>query len=56
MSQREVVRTTKFFCMPWSSRPEAEMAHNLIASDRVEGTAVCRPNGKKIGVIVAEPI
>ena len=27
------------------------MAHNLIASDRVEGTAVCRPGGKKIGVI-----
>ena len=27
------------------------MTHNLIASDRVEGTAVCRPGGKKIGVI-----
>jgi len=27
------------------------MAHNLIASDRVEGTTVCRPGGKKIGVI-----
>ncbi len=27
------------------------MAHNLIASDRVEGTAVCRPGGEKIGVI-----
>jgi hypothetical protein len=27
------------------------MARNLIASDRVEGTAVCRPGGKKIGVI-----
>jgi hypothetical protein len=27
------------------------MAHNLIASDRIEGTAVCRPGGKKIGVI-----
>lgn len=27
------------------------MAHNLIASDRVEGTAVCRLDGKKIGRI-----
>jgi hypothetical protein len=27
------------------------MAHNLIGSDRVEGTPVCRPTGEKIGVI-----
>src|SRR5471032_1769765 len=27
------------------------MAHNLIASDRVEGTAVCRPGGERIGII-----
>ena|SRR5258708_7696819 len=27
------------------------MAHKLIASDRVEGTAVCRPGGEKVGVI-----
>jgi hypothetical protein len=27
------------------------MAHNLIASDRVEGTAICRPGGDKIGVV-----
>jgi hypothetical protein len=27
------------------------MAHTLIASDRVEGTPVCGPNGQKIGVI-----
>src|ERR1700730_19310632 len=27
------------------------MAHNLIASDRVEGTPVCRPTGEQIGVI-----
>jgi hypothetical protein len=27
------------------------MAHNLIASDRVEGTAVCQPGGKAIGTI-----
>jgi hypothetical protein len=27
------------------------MRYNLIASDRVEGTAVCRPGGEKIGVI-----
>jgi len=27
------------------------VAHNLVASDRVEGTDVCRPNGEKIGVI-----
>ena len=27
------------------------MAHNLIASDRVEGTSVCRPTGEKIGEI-----
>jgi sporulation protein YlmC with PRC-barrel domain len=27
------------------------MAHNLIASDRVEGTAVCQPDGKRIGRI-----
>jgi hypothetical protein len=27
------------------------MAHNLIASDRVEGTAVCQPTGEKIGTI-----
>jgi hypothetical protein len=27
------------------------MAHKLIASDRVEGTAVCRPDGERIGVI-----
>ncbi len=27
------------------------MAHNLIASDRVEGTDVCRPGGGKIGAI-----
>ena len=27
------------------------MAHNLIASDRVEGTVVCRSGGEKIGVI-----
>ena len=26
-------------------------SHNLIASDRVEGTPVCRPNGEKIGTI-----
>src|SRR3954471_9351094 len=29
----------------------APMAHNLIASDRVEGTAVCQPGGKTIGTI-----
>lgn len=28
-----------------------EPAHNLIASDRVEGTKVYRPNGKRIGRI-----
>ncbi|TXL76754.1 PRC-barrel domain containing protein [Vineibacter terrae] len=27
------------------------MAHSLIASDRVEGTPVCRPTGEKIGEI-----
>ena len=27
------------------------MPHNLIASDRVEGTPVCRPTGEKIGEI-----
>jgi hypothetical protein len=27
------------------------MAHNLIASDRVEGTSVWRPTGEKIGMI-----
>ena len=27
------------------------MAHNLIASDRVEGTSVCRLTGEKIGEI-----
>ena len=27
------------------------MAHNLIASDRVEGTPVCRPTGEQIGLI-----
>jgi PRC-barrel domain len=27
------------------------MTHNLIASDRVEGTPVRRPSGEKIGVI-----
>ena len=27
------------------------MAHNLIASDRVEGTPVCRSTGEQIGVI-----
>jgi len=27
------------------------MAHNLIASDRIEGTSVCRPRGEKIGEI-----
>ncbi len=27
------------------------MAHNLIASDRIEGTTVCRPTGEKVGVI-----
>lgn len=27
------------------------MAHNLIASDRIEGTTVCQPSGEKIGVI-----
>jgi hypothetical protein len=27
------------------------MAHNLIASDRVEGTPVCRPTGETLGVI-----
>jgi sporulation protein YlmC with PRC-barrel domain len=27
------------------------MTHNLIASDRVEGTSVCRPTGEKIGTI-----
>jgi hypothetical protein len=27
------------------------MTHNLIASDRVEGTTVRRPSGEKIGVI-----
>jgi hypothetical protein len=32
-------------------REEVSMAHNLIASDRVEGTPVCRPAGEKIGVI-----
>jgi hypothetical protein len=25
--------------------------HSLIASDRVEGTPVCRPNGEKVGTI-----
>ncbi len=27
------------------------MAHNLIASDRVEGTAVSRPDGTRVGTI-----
>jgi hypothetical protein len=27
------------------------MTHNLISSDRVEGTPVCRPTGEQIGVI-----
>ena len=27
------------------------MAHTLIASDRIEGTAVCRPDGEMIGAI-----
>jgi hypothetical protein len=27
------------------------MTHNLIASDRVEGTTICRPCGTKIGVV-----
>jgi hypothetical protein len=30
---------------------EVHSSHNLIASDRVEGTAVRRPNGEKIGAI-----
>jgi PRC-barrel domain len=29
----------------------AMVAHSLIASDRVEGTAVCQPGGKAIGTI-----
>ena len=34
-----------------SGSHHASLAHQLIASDRVEGTGVCRPDGKTIGTI-----
>jgi hypothetical protein len=34
-----------------NSDPRVQLPHSLIASDRVEGTPVRRPNGEKVGEI-----
>ncbi|HEX3179945.1 MAG TPA: PRC-barrel domain-containing protein [Beijerinckiaceae bacterium] len=37
---------------PAASTPSAHESHRLIASDKVEGTKVRRPNGKTVGEIM----
>jgi len=45
------VRRTKEAIMETATTTTTPARHSLIASDRVEGTALRRPNGEKIGTI-----